>query len=245
MSNNQIKTQVVKIPVSGIEIPGFLAVPQGDGPFQAVVVLQEIFGVNNHIQDVTQRFAQAGFVALAPAIFERTVPGLNIGYTNDAVALGRKHKDLTRAETLLADVSAAIKFLHTLPQVKKNSVGVIGFCFGGHVAYLAATLPEVTATASFYGAGIANTTPGGGPPTVTQTSKIHGSIYLFFGSRDAMISVDDVTTIKEALKVNNTDHKIYEYNADHGFFCDQRQSYDAKAAQDAWQKVLMLFRAKI
>jgi carboxymethylenebutenolidase len=142
----------------------------------------------------------------------------------------------------LSDIQLAIDYLKSLPQVKKDGFGVIGFCFGGHVAYLAATLPDVKATASFYGAGITSRTPGGGAPTVTRTNEITGTVYAFFGTEDASISQEQVDEIAAELEKYKIPHRVFRYDgADHGFFCDHRGSYNPKAAADAWEQVKQLF----
>ena len=134
-----------------------------------------------------------------------------------------------------------------LPQVKKTGVGTIGFCFGGHVVYLVSVLPEIKATASFYGAGIANWKPGEeGKATVDSTADINGKLYAFFGTEDKSIPQEQVDTIEKALQDNEIPHQVFRYQgADHGFFCDKRGSYNGEAAEDAWQKVLELFKAEL
>jgi carboxymethylenebutenolidase len=204
-------------------------------------VFQEIFGVNTHIRAVTERLAQAGYVAIAPSIFQRQVDRFEVGYSPEETVLGRQYKVNTTAQELLADTEAAIAYLETMPRVKPAAIGTIGFCFGGHVAYLAATLPKIKATASFYGAGIATLTPGGGPPTLTRTPDIQGTVYAFFGTQDPLIPIVEIDQIEAALRAQQREHRVFRYPTDHGFFCDQRSSYQADAAADAWGQVLSLF----
>ncbi|MGB3694095.1 MAG: dienelactone hydrolase family protein [Spirulinaceae cyanobacterium] len=242
----KVKSNWLKLQSNDLEIDAYLAAPQGEGRFPGVVVIQEIFGVNAHIRDVTQRLAQEGYVAIAPAIYQRQAPRFEAGYTPEAITIGRKYKNQTQASELLADIQGAINYLQSFPQVKGTSFGCVGFCFGGHVAYLAATLPEIVATASFYGAGITTMTPGGGEATITRTPEIKGTIYTFFGNADASIPPEQVEEIEAALKRHHIPHQIFRYsNADHGFFCDQRASYNQAAAKDAWQQVLDLFSKKL
>jgi carboxymethylenebutenolidase len=126
-------------------------------------------------------------------------------------------------------------------------IGTIGFCFGGHLAFLAATLPEVAATALFYPSGIAVLCPGGGPPSLSRIEQIQGRVWGFFGGADPLIPNDQVDAIgAEFARVgadrSATKHQIFRYdNVGHGFFCEQRPSYDRAAANDAWQKVTELF----
>jgi carboxymethylenebutenolidase len=235
----EIKTKTVQIPNGDLLIDAYLATPQTEGKFSAVIVVQEIFGVNDHIQDVTRRIAQQGYLAIAPAIYQRLAPGLSLGYTAKHINIGKEYKNKTQARELISDIQATIDYLYSLPQVKTTGVGTIGFCFGGHITYLAATIEEIKATASFYGAGITTWTPGGGEATLSKTKDIKGTIYTFFGLEDASIPVAEVDQIEQELIKYQIPHQVYRYSgADHGFFCDQRASYNREAASDAWQKVL-------
>ncbi|MCU0542766.1 MAG: dienelactone hydrolase family protein [Oscillatoriaceae cyanobacterium Prado104] len=240
-----IRTTSVKIPNGDLQIDAYLAEPTKEGTFPAIIAIQEIFGVNAHIRDVTERLAKEGYVAIAPAIYQRIAPGFEAGYTPEDIEIGRKYKEQTKADELLSDIQAAIAYLKTLPKVKEDAIGTIGFCFGGHVVYLAATLPEIKATASFYGGGIPNSTPGGGDPTITRTPEIKGTLYAFFGEQDAGIPLTQVDQIEAELNKHQIPHSIFRYNAGHGFFCDRRSSYNAEAAADAWNKVLELFQQKL
>lgn len=242
MTANEIQSGSVQIPNGDLQIDAYLAQPAGSGSFPAIVVIQEIFGVNSHIRDVTERFAREGYVAIAPAIFQRTAPGFEVGYTEADTGLGRQHKDQTTAAQLLSDIQATIAYLRSLPTVKADKIGTIGFCFGGHVVYLAATLPDIKATASFYGGGIATMTPGGGPATITQTPEIKGILYAFFGTQDPLIPNEQADQVEAALQQADIPHRVFRYPASHGFFCDQRADYNSAAAADAWEQVKHLFR---
>ncbi|MEM9771598.1 MAG: dienelactone hydrolase family protein [Cyanobacteria bacterium P01_D01_bin.73] len=227
-----------------IAIDAYAAIPEAAAgeTFSTVVVIQEIFGVNAHIRDVTERVAKLGYVAIAPAIYQRQIKNFERGYDADAVVEGRKYKEQTRADELLRDVHAAMDYGRSLPQGKAGPCGSIGFCFGGHVVYLAATLPDMAATASFYGAGITTWCPGEAGATVDRTGEIKGRLCGFFGTADGLIPSDHVDTIKDALVENGVDHTLHLYDgADHGFFCDRRGSYNAQAAADAWGHVVALF----
>jgi carboxymethylenebutenolidase len=246
MTSLEIQSDRVQIKNANLAIDAYLATPKSEGTFPGVIVIQEIFGVNEHIRDITQRFAKAGYVAIAPAIYQRQAPGFETGYTQQAIEIGREYKNKTKASELLGDIQGAIDYLYSLPQVKRTGVGCIGFCFGGHVAYLVATLPDIKATASFYGAGITTWSPGNGEPTITRTSDIKGTLYAFFGMEDASIPIEQVDQIEAALQKSNIPHRVFCYQgADHGFFCDQRTSFNQPAADDAWQNVLELFSTTI
>ncbi|MEZ2234998.1 dienelactone hydrolase family protein [Microcoleus sp.] len=245
MTNSEIHTANVKIPNGDLQIAAYLAQPSAAGKFPAIIVIQEIFGVNSHIREVTERIAKEGYVAIAPAIYQRLAPGFETGYTPEDIKIGRKYKEQTTASELLSDIQATIDYLKTLPFVNQPDLGCIGFCFGGHVAYLAATLPEIKATASFYGAGIATQTPGGGPPTIDRTAEIKGTLYGFYGIQDASIPSEQVDRIATELEKHHISHRIFRYNADHGFFCNHRGSYDATAAAESWEQVKHLFQQEL
>ncbi len=237
-----INSNFVTIPNGDLNISAYLAKPVAEGVYPAIIVVQEIFGVNDHIRDVTRRIAQEGYVAVAPAIYQRIAPGFETGYTPEDIQIGRQYKDRTTAAELESDIKATIDYLYTLPEVQKNGVGTIGFCFGGHVVYLAATLEDIKVTASFYGAGITSMTPGRGEPTLSRTPRIKGRMYAFFGEKDVSIPLSQVDEIEQALKDAGVAYKIFKYpNADHGFFCDQRGSYNPSAAAEALGHVLELF----
>lgn len=241
-SDTQVKTETVEVSNGNFKLPAYLALPNQAGSGPAVVVLQEIFGVNAHIRDVTERLARLGYIAIAPALYHRQAPGFEAGYTTDDIEIGRKYKAQTRADQLLGDIQAAIRYAHSLPQTRSGGAGCIGFCFGGHVAYLAATLPEIAATAVFYGAGITDTSLGLGEPTITRTGEIDGTLYGFFGQEDNLIPESAVDQIEAALECEHIPHQIFRYaGAGHGFFCDRRDSYRPEAAADAWDKTQTLF----
>lgn len=238
--------RLVHIPNSDLSIDAYLARPQvARSGSPGIVVIQEVFGVNAHIRSVCDRLAAEGYVAIAPAMYQRTAPGLDLGYSDDELALGRSHKDLLRADQVLGDIAATIAWLRR--EVQVGSIGAIGFCFGGHLAFLAATLPEIGATALFYPSGIAVLCPGGGPPSLSRIDQIQGRVWGFFGTADPLIPPDQVEAI--AAEFNRVgamgvaqQHQLFRYaGVGHGFFCEQRGSYDAAAANDAWQKVKELF----
>ncbi|MGC9528819.1 MAG: dienelactone hydrolase family protein [Limnospira sp.] len=245
MADLEIRTANVTVPNGDLNIDAYLAEPAEGGPYPGIVVIQEIFGVNAHIRDVCDRIAKEGYVAIAPAIYQRQVPGFEIGYSDEDIALGRKYKEQTKAPELLGDIQATLDLLKGRETVKNADFGSIGFCFGGHVTYLAATLDDIKATASFYGAGIVTGTPGGGPATVTRTPEIDGVLYGFFGTEDPLIPNQEVDQIEAELQKHGVRHRIFRYPATHGFFCDQRDSYNKEAAQDAWKHVKELFAQEL
>ncbi|MBD2677296.1 MULTISPECIES: dienelactone hydrolase family protein [Nostoc] len=246
MTNTEIRTSQVKVPNGDLQIDAYLAEPTQKGTFPAVIVIQEIFGVNIHIREVAEKFAKEGYVAIAPTLFQRTAPGFEAGYNPEDIQKGRQYKEQTKAEEILSDIQAAIAYLRSLPNVQGDAIGSIGFCFGGHVVYLAATLPDIKVTASFYGGGITNSTPGGGEPTITRTPDIKGPIYAFFGLEDQGIPLEHTQQIEAELNKYQITHAIFRYEgAGHGFFCNHRASYNPEAAADAWKNVVELFQKNL
>jgi len=243
MTERAIDTKTIEIASDSVQIDAYLAKPQETGSYPGIIVLQEIFGVNDHIREVTERIAKEGYIAIAPALFQRQAPGFATGYTTEDIKVGKDYAwGQTKAPELLKDIQSAIDYLKTLPEIKKDAFGCTGFCFGGHVAYLAASLNDIKATASFYGARITTSTPGGGEPTINVTSEIKGMLYAFFGMEDSSIPTEQVDQIEAELNKYQVRSRVFRYqNANHGFFCDRRVSYNAQAAADAWKQVQELF----
>jgi len=247
----EVSSKWVQVQNQDLAIDAYLAMPEivmpeTSGVYPGVVVIQEIFGVNQHIRDVTEKLAGEGYIAIAPAIYQRQAPGFEVGYGSEEVKQGREYKVQTKAKELVSDIQATIDYLYRLPKVKQSGVGTIGFCFGGHVVYLAATLERVSATASFYGAQIATWCPGADQPTINQTKDIKGTIYTFFGTEDPLIPNQQNAQIEAELKRHHIDHQVFRYQgATHGFMCDYRDSYSPDVAKDSWKKVLDLFSQKL
>lgn len=244
-----IQTAWHTLSVDGSPMALYMAQPANAGPRPAVLVWMEIFGVNAHIQAVAHRLAQAGYVALAPNYYHRTTPNLTLGYTDADIATGRTHKDQTTRAQLIADIQAVQYWCSHQPEhiAHPDRIGCIGFCFGGHVAYIAAGQPGVVATASFYGGGIANGSPGPHDlPTLSGTSDIHGQLLCLFGGQDPLIPQAETVRIETALQTAGVRHEVIRYpQAGHGFFCDQRGDFNPEAATDAWQRVLALFEQSL
>ena len=235
----------IEMDVDGAPMRGWLVEPEGTGSHPGVVVLMEIFGVNAHIRSVTQRLAEAGYVALAPDYYHRTAPGIELAYDADGVTRGRELKEACRVSELEADIRAAQRALETHPRVS-GRLGVIGFCFGGHVAFLAAASADFAATVCFYGGGIATGSPGGAPAPVHRASSISGALLCVFGEDDEGIPPAQIDQIRAALKEAHIEHDVRVYgDAGHGFFCDARRSYQPAAAADAWEKVQSFFLAHL
>jgi carboxymethylenebutenolidase len=243
----EIKTEKVAIPVGEASMGGYLAQPAEGGPYPAVLVWMEIFGINAHIRDVTERVAREGYVALAPDFFHRTHPGLELGYSDDEMQKGFEPYGELQADQMIADARAAIAWLRGRDGVRGDRLGALGFCVGGHMAYLCACETDVAAAVSFYGGGIAAPEGfGGAESTLARTSKIRGRILCLFGENDEYIPAEQVEAIRAALEKAEIRHAVEVYpGVGHGFFCDQRDSYDEKSAADAWERTRALFEEEL
>jgi carboxymethylenebutenolidase len=234
-----VRTEWVTIPVAGQAMQAYLARPTGEGSWPAVLVFMEIFGVNSHIRQVTERIAAEGYVALAINYYHRTTENFELEYTEAGMTVGRQHKDQTTRQGILEDIQASLAYLGQQPWVSSaERVASIGFCFGGHVACIAATLPPFAATIAFYPGGVANSAPGGGKPTIEYAPDMHGQILCLFGKEDPLIPLAETHRVEEALRHAHCHYEVIRYDeAGHGFFCDQRADYRPEIAEDAWRRV--------
>lgn len=231
-----IRTRTVNISAADGTMPAYLAEPEGNGPFPAVIVIMEAFGLVPHIEDVARRLAAEGYVAIAPDIYYRELPTNKVGYDqlDQAIGLMQKVDD----DRFVLDMQATFNTLKGQPNVVGNKIGVTGFCMGGRLTFLTAcTLPDqIAAAAPFYGGGIVG--------HLAQAERMTCPMYLFFGEADPYIPMDDVRQIDARLKELGKAYKLKTYpGADHGFFCNERASYNATAAADAWEELKALFAA--
>ena len=212
-----------------------------------MLVFQEIFGVNRHSRSVADRVAAEGYVAMAPEIFYRTAPGIELNYDPAGLGKGIELMGKVKASEVVGDAAAAIDALKARRDVGGKGIGAMGFCFGGHVTFLSACELPIAAGASFYGGGIAVSAPGGETPnTVDRAKKIKGRILCLFGDKDGYIPLDQVDKIRKALEQNRVRGEVVVYpNVGHGFFCDERPDYDKKSADDAWRRVKALFAEEL
>lgn len=204
----------------GHTLDAYVAEPQGT-PKAGLVVLQEIFGVNSHIRDVTDRFAREGYKAVAPALFDRVERGYEARYDDAAMKRGFEIVQKLSPDTLPLDIAAAIQSLGT------PRVGVIGYCMGGMLAWNTAVRQPIQAAVVYYG----------GPSRMID-QKANCPVLGHFGSKDKHILVPDV----QAFFSRHPEATVHIYDADHGFNCDQRASYDAPSARLAYERTLEFFR---
>ena len=205
------------------QLGAYRAEPAG-APKGALVVIQEIFGVNHHIRNVCERYASEGYVAVAPSIFDRTERNFQSGYSPEEVAAARKFIANPDWPAMLRDTQAAIDSVQDV-----GPVGIVGFCLGGSIAYAAATkLNGLRAAVGYYGGAIVRSADE--RPTVP--------VLLHFGEKDSGIPLSDVDTIR----AKRPEVEIHVYpGAQHGFSCDERASYDKASADLAGQRTLAFF----
>jgi carboxymethylenebutenolidase len=201
------------------ELGAYRADPQGK-PKGGMVVVQEIFGVNHHIRAVCDRLAAAGYAAVAPALFDRFVRNFESGYSPDEIAKARTYLTTINWDNMLRDVDAAAGDLKGA-----GPLGVIGFCMGGTVAFLTATrLSGFSAAIAYYGGQIIR----------FADEKARCPVQMHFGEKDEHIPMTDVETIKK----KQPQAEVYSYPAGHGFYCDERGSFHAPSAEQAWDRTL-------
>jgi carboxymethylenebutenolidase len=217
-------------------MPAALAEPSG-APKGGIVVVQEAFGLTPHIVDVTHRFAAAGWLAVAPALFHRQ--GSPVFDYTDYTALGPVIQQLT-GDGIVTDVEAAIGALATRG-IAAASTGVVGFCMGGSVAFLAAGRFPLGAAVTFYGGGV--TEGRFGLPSLVEQAPGLGAPWLgLYGDLDAGIPVEQVEALREAAAGATVPTEIVRYEgAEHGFNCNDRPSFHPEAAADAWARTLAWF----
>jgi carboxymethylenebutenolidase len=208
----------------GHRLSAYVARPSGD-PIAGLVVVQEIFGVNAHIRSVADGFAKDGFLAVAPALFDRIERNVELGYEGDDMQKALSFIPKLVIDKSLADVSAAIDFASSSTGKK---VGIIGYCYGGSLAWLAAARLHPEAAVGYYGGHIANNADE--VPTVP--------VMLHFGKQDAHIPAEGIDKV-HAL---HPEVEIFWYDAGHGFNCDARASYNPEAAKEARERSLTFLK---
>jgi carboxymethylenebutenolidase len=218
-------------------MPAAVAEPAGE-PRGAVVVIQEAFGLTDHIEDVARRLADVGWLAVAPALFHRS--------GSPVFEYGSDFKDLLpvfsalNAEGIAADLEATIGYLSGRG-VPSERIGIVGFCMGGTVALHAASRYPLGAAVTFYGGGVAEGRFGLAP-LVEQATALQAPWLGLYGDLDKGIPVEQVEALRQAAATTPVDTEVVRYaEADHGFNCDARESYHADSAADAWTRTLAWF----
>lgn len=208
----------------GHTLDAYVARPQGE-PIAGLVVVQEIFGINEHIRSIADSYAEDGFLAVAPALFDRIERNVELGYDGADREKAMSFYPNLDADKAVLDVAAAIAFAKV--QTAKK-VGVIGYCFGGTIAWLAATRLKPDAVVAYYGGQI--------PKYAEETPR--APVMLHFGEQDTHIPEKEV----DKLKAAHPDVEVYWYDAGHAFNCEPRSSYNAEAAHAARERSLAFLK---
>ena len=206
----------------GNTIGAYLARPSGRAK-GSIVVLQEIFGVNDHIRDIADRLAAEGYLSIAPQLFDRVRRNVELGYEQSDHGTARETRAAVNEELAVIDIHAAIDRVSDT-----GKPGMLGFCWGGTLAFkMAVSTPSLSAAVCFYGAGIADIQGQAIVPTM-----------LHFGEQDHAIPMADVDRVRET----HPETELFTYPAGHGFNCDKRASYESQSASVAWQRSLDFFK---
>ena len=215
----------------GQSIPAYVAEPQGQ-PRGGIVVIQEIFGVNSHIRAVADGYARDGYLAIAPAIFHRVKPDVDLGYEPDDMSAGMALKAATEAlpaPGVMQDIQAAIRQV-----ARAGKVGIVGYCYGGLLSWRAAgQLEGLSAAVPYYGGGVTT------PDEIARKPRC--PVMAHFGDQDKWISLESV----EAFRKAHPEVEVHVYGANHGFNCDQRGAWNAEAARLARERTLAFFRQHV
>lgn len=241
----EVKGEFVTLKVAdGTNMRAFVAHPgNGAANSPGILVFQEAFGVNKHIRDVTQRFAEQGYVAIAPELFHRTAPPGFEGCYDDFPSV-MPHVVALKDEGLEADIRAVYEALKNQPGIDRGRIGCIGFCMGGRVSFLADLILPLRAAISFYGGGIAPGPRGQG--LLGRVKDSHGPILMFWGGLDKHIGPEQHRAVVDALHTAGKKFANVEFSdADHAFFCDVRPSYNKAAAKQAWALSLAFLKSNL
>ena len=236
MSRDIVQENVELAVADGTRTGAYVARPEQGGPHPGLLVLQEAFGVNHHIRDVSERFAAEGYVAIAPQLFHRTAPaGFEGSYTDFPAVM--PHFQAVTTETAEADVRSAYKWLRSNAHVKADEISSVGFCMGGRASFIANSSVRLRAAVSFYGGGIA-------PGLLDRAAKLEAPSLFIWGGLDKHITPEHRRAATEALSGQKKIYVNAEFSrADHGFFCDERASYEPHSARQAWALTLEFLRS--
>jgi carboxymethylenebutenolidase len=204
----------------GHEFQAYLSAPPGK-PHGAIVVIQEIFGVNAHIRAVTDGFAQEGYTVIAPAMFDRIRRGIELGYSQPEMEEGAGYMKQLKLDETLKDLNAAVAVVR-----HSGRVGTVGYCWGGAMSYVAAAELPIACAVVYYGKA-----------ALFADKQPRHPVMYHFGTQDKSIPMSDVEKVKAA----DPKGVFYEYEAGHGFNCDQRPSFNSAAAALARQRTLEFF----
>ncbi len=231
----------VEIPVSDGKIPGYRARPDRGGNFPVILVVEEIFGVHEHIKDICRRLAKKGYCAVAPELFSRQGDVSQIQNVQQIIdTVVSKVPDAQ----VMSDLDATIEWAVRSSRGNRSRVGIVGFCWGGRIVWLYAALStKVKAGASFYGRLEGDTTELQPKNPMDYAGGLKAPVIGFYGGMDTGISLESVERMRTSLRVVDDPSEIVVYpDAQHGFNADYRPSYNKEAAEEAWMRMLDWFK---
>ncbi|MFN6482330.1 MULTISPECIES: dienelactone hydrolase family protein [unclassified Nostoc] len=230
----------VKIPVRDGEIPAYRAAPATGGNFPIVLVIQEIFGVHEHIQDITRRFARLGYLAIAPELFVRQGDVSKLSNIDEIRPIVAKVPDAQ----VLSDLDATVEWAKKSAKGNGNKLGITGFCWGGRITWLyAAHNPQVKAGVAWYGRLVGDATELQPKYPIDIVSTLKVPVLGLYGGKDTGIPLDTVEQMRDRLKSSSSKSEIIVYpDAPHAFFADYRPSYREKEAKEGWKRLLAWFK---
>ena len=226
-----IRTDTDSLPTADGLMPAYVCRPATGGPYPAVIVVMEAFGLNAHIKAVAERVAREGYVTIAPDFFYRFGSPI-VPYEDVSRAIGYIQRLDDAA--LMAEMGVVIQHLKSLAEVRGDRIGITGFCMGGRIAFLTACRhpAAVKVAIAFYGGGIAADTPAA---PLNDAPRIQCPVLCLFGEADRMIPMDQVRRLEDTLRRLKKTFEVKVYpGAGHGFFCDDRPSFHPDAAASAW-----------
>jgi carboxymethylenebutenolidase len=231
----------IKIPVKDGEIPAYRAMPATGKNFPTVLVVQEIFGVHEHIKDICRRFAKAGHMAIAPELYARQGDVSQITNINEIIS---KVVSKVPDAQVMSDLDATVEYAGKTGKANVNKLGITGFCWGGRIVWLyAAHNPKLKAGAAWYGRLVGQADELHPKHPIDVAASLKAPVLGLYGGKDRGIPLDTIEKMREALKAAGSKSEIIVYpDADHGFNADYRPSYNKEAAQDGWNKLREWFK---
>jgi carboxymethylenebutenolidase len=230
----------IKIPVTGGELPGYRAVPDKGGPFPVVLVVQEVFGVHEHIRDICRRFAKLGYLAVAPELYARQGDVSKLAEIKDIISIVSKVPDAQ----VMSDLDAATAWAQKSGNGNTAKLGITGFCWGGRIVWLyAAHNPSLKAGVAWYGRLVGQPNELQPKNPIDLVAELKAPVLGLYGGDDPGIPLDTVERMRQALKAANNPSEIVVYpNTPHGFNADYRSSYRPEQAKDGWKRLQDWFK---
>jgi carboxymethylenebutenolidase len=230
----------IKIPVGDSSIPAYRAMPDTGGPFAVALVVQEIFGVHEHIKDICRRFAKQGYLAIAPELYARQGDVSNLKSIDEIRTIVAKVPD----EQVLADLDAAVDYATKTGKGDVTKLGITGFCWGGRIVWLyAAHSKQLKAGVAWYGRLVGDKSELTPQHPIDVAAKLQAPVLGLYGGKDTGIPQDTIEQMRAALKAAKVPAEIVVYpEAQHGFHADYRPSYKEDDAKDGWKRLLAWFK---